>query len=417
MQMQFILFGFLAFDLTGSSSALGIVGLAGALSTLVIGPLGGTFADRVDKRYLVAFAQLGAAFSMGLIAVLTIAGAIALWHLFLASLLNGVLMSLNMPARQAIVPLLVPRHNLMNAISLQMGGMNITAVFAPAIAGLLIDPIGAGWVFAIGAVLYLLATGAMMRLPRHGMVVQRTQRSVLTELKEGFGYVWHEPTLRALILLNMLIPILFFPARQLLPVFTSDVFDRGPGALGLLGAVSGVGGLAAALFSANLSHEPRKGRLMLIGGVIMTGFTALFALTSSFEFAAVCLGISAAGQMLMMNTCSTVIQATLPGEMRGRISAMTMMAFGLSPFAVFPVAVAADVFGAPATITVFSLLGLSLLVVLFALSPRLRGLRQDALQRVELSEIQAAARVARGELSREEAEILTGAAVQEGADA
>jgi MFS family permease len=317
-------------------------------------------------------------------------------------------MSLNMPARQAIVPLLVPRHKLMNAISLQMGGMNLTSIIAPAMAGFLIDPLGVGWVFAVGASLYVLSTWAMLRLPHHGMVVERQQRAVLTELKEGFAFAWHEPTLRALILLNMLIPILFFPARQLLPVFASEVFDRGPSGLGLLAAVSGIGGLSAALLSANLSNEPRKGLLMLVGGVTMTGFTALFGLTSSFALAAIWLAVSAAGQMLLMNTTNAVIQAVLPTEMRGRVSAMTMMAFGISPLAVLPVAVAADAFGAQSTIVVYSVLGLGLLLTLFSASPRLRGLRQDALQRAELSEVQAAARVASGQLTKEQAAAMTG---------
>jgi MFS family permease len=410
MQMQFILFGYLAFDLTGSPSALGVVGLAGALSTLLIGPLGGAFADRVDKRYLIAFAQAGAATSMAIVAVLTLTAVVELWHLFGISLLNGILMSLNMPARQAIVPLLVPRHKLMNAISLQMGGMNLTSIVAPAMAGFLIDPLGTGWVFALGSVLYLASTWAMLRLPHHGMVVERKQRAVLTEMKEGFRYVWHEPTLRTLILLNMLIPILFFPARQLLPVFATDVFDRGPSGLGMLAAISGIGGLSAALLSANLSNAPRKGLLMLVGGLMMTGFAGLFALTPAFELAAIWLAVSAAGQMLLMNTANAVIQAVLPTEMRGRVSAMTMMAFGISPFAVLPVAVAADTFGAPATIAVYSVLGLGLILLLFAASPRLRGLRQDALQRAELSEVQAAARVASGQMTREQAAAMTGPA-------
>jgi hypothetical protein len=143
---------------------------------------------------------------------------------------------------------------------------------------------------------------------------------------------------------------------------------------------------------------------------MMTGFAGLFALTPAFELAAIWLAVSAAGQMLLMNTTNAVIQAVLPTEMRGRVSAMTMMAFGISPFAVLPVAVAADTFGAPATIAVYSVLGLGLLLLLFAASPRLRGLRQDALQRAELSEVQAAARVASGQMTREQAAAMTGPA-------
>lgn len=408
MQMQFILFGFLAFHLTGSAKILGLVGLAGAFSTLFVGPLGGAFADRLDKRYLIAAAQTCAAVSMAVIAVLTISDVIKVWHLVVASLLNGALMSINMPARQALVPQLVPRHKLMNAISLQMGGMNLTSIIGPALASFLIDPLGIGWVYGIGAALFLGATWSMLRLPKHGMVFEREQRSVISELREGFGFVWRDPTLRALILLNLLMPMLFFPARQLLPVFAVEVFERGASGLGMMATAAGIGGVLGALLSANLSHEPRKGPLMFLGGMTMALFTMLFALAPAFELAVLCLAISAAGQMLLMNTTSTVIQASLPSEMRGRISAMMGMSFGLSPVVVFPIAVAADSFGAPATIAVSSLVSLALLAGFFASSPRLRHLRQDALQRSQLSEVQAATLVARGEINREEAANLSG---------
>lgn len=411
MQMQFILFGFLAYELTGSSKSIGLVSIAGAIPTIFLGALGGALADRLDKRLLVATAQISASLTMGALAFLIISGSIEFWHLMVGSLVMASITSINMPARQALVPFLVPRHKLMNAISLQMGGMNLTSIIAPALAGFLIGPLGAGAVLVMSALLFFSGTVATLRLPIHGMTIEREQRSVLHDLHEGFSYIWHQPTLRLLLTVNIVMPMLVFPARQMLPVFAREVFEMGPGGLGLLAAMSGVGGLFGAVLSANLSGQPQKGRLMLIGSISMAVFTLLFALSPAIEPALFFIAASSTGQMIMMTTNSSVIQAILPSAMRGRVSAVTFMSFGLTPLAVFPVSIAADSFGAPATIAVASVLMMVLILLFFAVSPRLRSMRQDALVHSEMSEVQAAGLQARGEISREQAAALSGTVI------
>jgi MFS family permease len=408
MQMQMILRGFLAYDITGSATSLAWMAASVAIPMLVVAPFGGVTADRVNKRTLLIVTQSLAAIASLVIAVLIIADLIEFWHLVTISFATGLLFSFNMPARQALVPSLVPQHKLMNAISLQMGGMNLTRILAPAAGGLLIAPMGIGWVYAITFVLFVVAVASEFHLPRHGMLSQTEGKSFREDFTAGFRYIAGEPTIRLLMSAALIMPLFGFPLQQLLPVFAEDVFDRGALGLGFLAAAMGVGGLAGAMVSANLDNQPSKGRLMFIGGLVMGSFIMLFALTSNFYVALVLLVAMGVGQMLFQAVNNTAIQTIVPAEVRGRVMSVMMMSFGLMPLGVIPVAILADRIGpGPALAISASLLFLALFA-LWGASPRLRHLRLDALGTAELSPVQAAQLVAEGKLTQEQADRMTG---------
>ena len=413
MQMNFILRGFLAFDLTGKALALAAVSVAIAVPMLVVAPFGGVVADRFDKRRLLVVTQSVAAAADLVVAFLVIAGAVEFWHLVAAALVTGIVFAVNMPARQAMVPQLVPQHKLMNAISLQMGGMNLTRIIGPAAAGLLIAPLGVGGVYLITAALFGLAVASEFQLPAHGMVAATTgvRRSFREDLFGGFAYISRRPLMRLLIVTGLLMPLFSFPVQQMLPVFAEDVFAGDPfeasTALGILAASTGVGGLAGALIAANLDRAPRKGRIMLIGGVVMGVFLIAFAATDAFIVALLFLALANVGGMLFMTTNNTVIQASVDREVRGRVMSVLLMSFGVMPLGVVPVTVAADAFGAPAAVIGAAAVMLVALLLFFAASARLRGLEIAALGEAALSPAQAARMVAEGRISGEEAERLT----------
>jgi MFS family permease len=408
IQMQFLLYGYLAFDLTGSAKALALVSIGNAVPALLFAPFSGAIADRVHKRIILATTQILAMTFAAVLALLVLSDAVELWHVVGISLAIGTVMALNMPTRQALVPQLVPRHKLMNAISLQMGEMNLTRIIAPALGGMLVAPLGLGWVFLISSGLFLTGTIIETKLPRHGMTGHLNKRAFLDEVKEGFHYIWNNRLLRLLLMANVFIPMFAFPAQQTLPVFAREVFDRGPGGLGILAAMGGIGGLLGAIFAANMDSQPSKGRLMLAGGLIMGLSYCAFALTPTFVLALPLLALAASGQMLFMTTNSTVIQSTITPEMRGRVMAIMSMSIGLTPLGIVPVTVAVDEVGAPATIAASSAIMLLVLATMFVLSPALRNLRLEALRRAELSPVQAAALVAEGKISQAEADRLSG---------
>ena len=408
MQMQFLLRGYLAYEITNSAAALGVISAAVSVPMLVSAPFGGVVADRVNKRTLLIVTQSVAAVASVIVAVLIIAGEIRFWHLIAVSLLTSVVFSFNMPARQALVPQLVPKQLLMNAISLQMGSMNLTRILAPALAGVLIGPIGVGYVYLITFGLFVLATASEFRLPTLGMKAAPTGASFLADFVGGFSYIRRHSLIALLIFSGVLMPLFSFPVQQVLVVFAEDVFHRGASGLGLLASLSGVGGLVGAIVSANMDRNPNKGHLMLAGGLTMGTLLIAFALAPSFWFALFFLAAANVGQMLFQATNNTVIMGSLPEEVRGRVMSVTQMSFGLMPLGVIPITLATDAYGARGTIAVSSLVMLIALCALFAGVPRLRRLRLEAPAAVELSPTQAAALVAAGTITTEEADRMTG---------
>ena len=412
LQMQMLLRGFLAFELTDAASALGYMAAMMAVPMLIAAPFGGVVADRVNKRFLLIVTQTSAAAMSLLIGLLILFDMIAFWHLLVISLVTGIIFSFNMPARQALVPQLVPQHKLMNAISLQQAGMNATRILAPAIAGVLIAPFGVGLVYLLTFAMFVLAVASEFHLPQHGMKAVRDakplRRALREDLGEGFKYIWHNPLIRSLMLLGLAFPLFGFPLQQMLPVFAKDVFDVGPGGLGILSVSTGIGGLIGALAAANMDRVSHKGLLIFIGGIWMGGMYVAFTQSPGFIPALIFLGLGNIGGMIFQTTTNTVIQSSIPAELRGRVMSVMMMSFGLMPLGVLPVTQAADHFGARTAVAISSGLLVVMMLLFFMGSRRLRTLRLNQLAHVEYSPAQAAKLVAEGKISQKEADRLTG---------
>jgi MFS family permease len=406
MQMQFVLRGFLAWELTRSAVALASIGAAISIPMLIIAPFGGVLADRLNKRTVLIVSQSVGAIFVFALALLVITDRVEFWHLFVTSAGTGVIFSFNMPARQALVPLLVPQHKLMNAVSLQMGGQNLTRIIAPAAGGLLIAPLGLGWVFMVTAAMFLLAVASEYRLPKHGLGGEKRERDgIFEDLAGGFRYVRGERLVVSLLVTASLVPLLTFPAQMLLPIFADQVFNDPDGKLlGFLAAASGVGGLVGALVAANLEGMPRKGLLMLSGAAIMGVFLLLFSQVPIFGFALVLLAAANVGQMLFLSSNNTVVMAIVPEEVRGRVMSMLMMSFGIMPLGVVPIGFISDRYGPAAAITISSIGLLVVMALWFGLNSRMRNLRLDQLAHADMSRAQAAQLVADGKLTQEEAD-------------
>jgi predicted MFS family arabinose efflux permease len=296
----------------------------------------------------------------------------------------------------------------MNAISLQMGGMNVTRIVAPAAGAMLIAPMGVGWVYMLTTAMFVVAVASEFHLPTAGMVSQVERKAFSQDFTAGFRYIAKEPTIRLLMTAALVMPLFGFPLQQMLPVFAKDVFDSPEIGLGLLGAAAGVGGLAGAMISANLDNQPAKGRLMFIGGLLMGGFLIAFAASPNLLVAMFFLAAMGVGQMLFQATNNTTIQSKVPPEVRGRVMSIMMMSFGLMPLGVVPVTIAADHIGPEASIAISAACLLVVLFLMWGASPRLRNLNVAALGRAELSPVRAAELVAQGKLTQDEADRMTG---------
>ena len=409
MQMDQLMRGYYALELTGAAWAIGLVSVANAVPMLLVAPFGGVIADRYSKKKLLLITQGAIAALNAVFAVMIFFDVVQFWHLLVGGVFQGVTFSVAMPVRNALVPQLIPRHKLMNAVSLQMGGMNLTRIIGPAIAGLLIAPLGLGGVWTIAVVLYVIATLSIIPLPSHGMVGRGAAGgAMLSELAGGFRYIGRTPLIRVLLLSALVMPLFAFPVQLVLPVFAKEVYDLGPGALGFLMAFAGLGGLIGTLLAASLDGAPRKGRIMLFGTVLQGGFFIAFALTPMFVPALVFLALGNIGGMLFMTTNNSVIQMRVPEEYRGRVMSVLMMSFGVMPLGVLPMTLAADAIGAPEAVMIASTLMILVLATFFASSAELRRLHVTPGKRAALSPAQAAALVAEGKITEEQAAELTG---------
>ncbi len=411
-QMNMLLQGYLARDLTGTAIALGLIGASIGLPMLIVAPLGGVIADRENKRTLLIVAQLFVLLNSLVVTVLILSGLIEFWHLLLSTVVSGLGFAFVMPARQALVPLLVPQHLMTNAITLQMGSMNVTRILGPALAGLLIAPFGVGAVWGLVTALYAIAIVSLLPLPIHGMRASRRSTGFGADLAAGFGYVAKQPLIRLLILTGMVMPLFAFPVQFVLPVVIDEVYEMDAGALGIMMSAAGIGGLVGTLVAARLNVLRRKGLVMLGGAVLMGVSFIAFALTPQFVPALILFGIGNIGGMVFQVTNNSTVQAVVDDEMRGRVMSMLMMSFGLMPLGILPLTAAMDQFGAPNTIAASSALMLGLLALLFTLNRRLRTLSVSALAHAELSPVQAEKLVAEGKITREEAARLTGRAMR-----
>ena len=347
IQMQMLARSWYIYDLTGRAVLIGVMNVAFAAPMLAFSLFGGALADRIPKRSLLLFSNvLLAIMGVGL-ALLISMDLITWWHLVLSGTLNGTAMAFMGPARQAIIPELVERRHLLNAISLGAAQMNITRIAAPGIAGFLIAWLGVEAVFWL---MGLLAAGAFalnLFLPAIRAATDGRRRTILRDMGQGLLYVKERPLILNLLIIAFVASMFGFPINLILPVFTQDVLNIGPGGLGLLISMSAVGALVGSMVLASLGDYRRKGLLMTLLTVIFGGAIVLFTMTRSFYLAVVALAFVGMGQSGRMALNQTLVQQHSDPQVRGRVMALYQMETGLQPLGVLPISAAAGAFGAP----------------------------------------------------------------------
>ncbi len=359
MQMQQVAQGWLVYQMTESASALGLIAFAMGLPMLVMSPLGGVAADRIDKRRLLMLTQLLLGSIASAIALLIFTGLIEVWHLMLASAVKGLIFSFNMPARQAFTAELTPEKHLMNAIALNSTGMNLTRVVMPGAAGLLISVIGVAGVFTVMTALYIVAMVTLSMVRPRPPRPKGTQVALVEELTTGLTYISRHPVIPTLIVLELVAVLFAMQYQVLMPVFAVSVLDSGPAGLGYLLSAVGIGGLVGSLFVASLGNFRYKGRLDLIAAALF-GLTLLaFAQTRSFALALPILALSGIANISFSATNNTLIMTNAPATVRGRVMSVYLMCWGLQPLAAYPIGALADVIGAPSAIAIGSLIMLA----------------------------------------------------------
>lgn len=374
--MQVTAQGWLVLRLTGSAGLLGLVAFAGSAPALVLTLYAGALADSIDQRRLLLWTQVALGLLAAVLAILVAGDVVVFWHVLVLAILAGVANALASPAFQALVPTLVERHALANAIALNSAQFNLGRIVGPAVAGILIGTVGEGVNFWLNAASFGAVIVALLaiRLPSQAALV-RAEAGLWANLGEAMDHVRQRRTLVALLLLASAPAILVLPYLALLPLFAQQL-GIGAGGLGLLTASIGVGALAGALGVAFLRGEGASGRTLALGLTVMAVSVAVFAVSQVVALTCVALAALGAAQVAYYTSTNTLVQLLSPARLRGRIlSFYVLTSIGISPLGSLLAGAVAEEIGAPLTLAAGGALTLVALAVVLAWQPDLWHLR------------------------------------------
>ena len=373
--IQQVTLSWIVYDLTGSSVLLGVLNGLRALPFLVASPIAGVFADRMDRRRLMLVCECFLALLTLLMGVVVASGKLAVWHLFTFTLLTGIAWAFVDPIRQSLVPVLVPKADLMNAVALNSAAFNMTKVIGPSLGGLLIVAFGAAGNFFVQGAAYAVVLLIVFRMVVPATPGEARRTSPLANLKEGLSYVWSNPIVFALMTAALVPRVFAMPFQTLMPVFQKDVLQVGPDGLGMLLAAPGLGALLAGLALATLSSRiKRQGVFMLVSLVVLGFLMILFSWTTSFPLSLLTLVCQGVFQIFYMATTHTMIQLLVPDRLRGRVMSIYALDRGLMPVGSLFAGVCAHYVGAPVTVTLMGAIVIVLALLIAWRAPVVRGL-------------------------------------------
>ena len=321
--MQNVAQGWLVLQLTNSPFWLGLLGLSFAIPMIFLPLVGGAVVDRIDRIKLLYFTQTGAMLTTLVLAIMTWTGTVHISYILIASFISSALLAFDNPARQALIPELVPQRDLMNAISLNSATYTGAALIGPAIAGMLLAPLGAGSLFFLNALSYLsvlFALASMRNVQGRSSTARHT--SLGKSILAGLSYTWKNRLILALLGLSALAAIFGRSYQNLLPIFARDIWSGGPAGYGILLSASGGGALVGAFGLASIRNVKRQGAILITSGLIFSLTVILFALSPYFWAGVVLLFIGGIAITVFGTIISTFIQIMVPNELRGRVMSL-----------------------------------------------------------------------------------------------
>jgi predicted MFS family arabinose efflux permease len=358
--MQEIAQNWLVLEITKSPFLLGLDAFLGDIPIFLFSLFGGVIADRMDRRHLLIGSQLVQMTSALTLAVLIATGKIQIWHILLSSFVVGTAQSFGGPAYSALVPSLVEKEDLPNAIALNSIQFNLARVIGPVLGGLALKYIGSAWCFGLNALSFVAVIVSLLALDIN-FKPARTGESIMTSMKQGFRFIRTQGAMETLIVIAFLMTALAIPMITFLPVFAKNVFHKDEITYTAFLVASGLGSITGALSVAAMGNIANKGRIALTMLVALGAGISGFALCTSIPLSCIILFVSGAVLMCAFAMISSLVQLITANEMRGRVMSVYNVAFrGGMPFGSILTGYLVPIWTAP---TVLSINGLVLLSV------------------------------------------------------
>jgi MFS family permease len=347
--MQNIATGWLVLSLTNSAFWVGLNSTVTWLPAWFVSLPAGALADRYNKRNLMIITQSLLALSALVLAVLTWTGVITITHIIVISAVTGFIVTANSPVVQSLVPELVGRKDVLNAIALNSTMFNSARIIGPSIAGALLGVIGAGGCFGLNALSFLAIIIALAAIRLEPPARHPSGESVWQRMASGLRFVRSTPDVLALIVLVAVFSSFGIVYLPLMPVFARDVFRTGAGGYGVMMTCIGIGAVVGGLALATISRTRHKGRILVGGTVLLALLVIAFSFARSLPLGLSLLVAIGLCQTTIASLTNTLIQTLSPDAVRGRVMSVFTLAFnGMFPVGSFFAGAVAQKLGAPA---------------------------------------------------------------------
>jgi predicted MFS family arabinose efflux permease len=354
--MQIVAQGWLIYRLSHSAFLLALDQFLGGIPIFLFSLIGGVVADRTERHKVLLVSQYVQMGSATVLTILVANGLTHVWPILCLSFASGLAQAFGGPAYAALIPTLVDREDMPNAIALNSIQFNLAVTIGPALAGMALAKLGEKWCFGLNALSFLAPVVSLLLITTRFLPATTTE-SMLTSLKEGIKFVRKQGSMEALTVLAFCMTALAMPMRTYIPVFVKDIFHRGPGTYGNLLSLMGVGSICGSLLVAGMGNIRHKGRFA-IGGLICLGAAiAGFSLSKSLPLNYAVVVIIGASMMAVFATVTSLVQLITTNEMRGRVMSVYNCAFrGGMPMGNLLSGWLVPVFSAPVVLSVNGLL-------------------------------------------------------------
>jgi len=350
--MQMTAVAWLVWRMTHDPFLLGLVGFAARIPTFLFSPVAGVIVDRVDRRRLILAMQFLAMAQALTLALLTLTGRIEIWHVLVLSLMLGFVNTLDVPARQSFLVLMIRRRaDLTNAIAMNSTMVNGARLIGPSVAGIMIAGVGEGLCFLLNGLSYVavIAGLLMMRIPRRDS--ERQPMAMSEGLREGFRYARDFEPVRHLLLLAALVSLMGASYTQLLPIFSEQVLHGDARTQGWLLSAAAVGALAGALYLAGRKTVRGLETVIARAPLYFGAGLVVLAASRTLWLSLAVMPVIGIGLIVHMASTNTLLQTIVDDGKRGRVMSFYTMAFmGMVPLGSLLAGILADLVGAPLTV-------------------------------------------------------------------
>jgi MFS family permease len=324
--MQIAAQSWLVLKLSNSPFLLGLDAFLGGIPIFLFSLVGGVVADRIERRKVLLISQciqMSAAF---ILTALIAFHLVHVWHILCLSFVSGLAQAFGGPAYQALIPMLVTKEDMPNAIALQSIQFNVARVIGPALGGIALTQLGEKWCFGLNGLSFFAPIISLLMLKAR-FYPPKTSESILAGMKQGFGFIRGQRAMVSLMVLAFCMTALGVPMMTFLPVFAKDIFHQGPGMFTLFLSISGIGSIVGALTVAALGNVHHKGRIALIMLICLGGGICGFALSASVWLSCFMLFVSGASLIAVFALVNSLVQLITTNEMRGRVMSIYNFAF------------------------------------------------------------------------------------------